>query len=192
VAPLYRTPDGPDPLQGDVYDGLPFLLARSVPISIMRPFREGKKGPMWVQYEDGGEQQPEKTPIHLGYQEGGDDVLAIGFKAPGIVLSHDCEIVNAPDHVLLAPIIPWSNLAPEHQVEAERGERLDVFPLMAQDDEPAMAKSYVKFPRLTAVHQHVLRDCPRRASSSDRVRRALAAAFHRYLFHPELESSRSA
>jgi hypothetical protein len=99
--------------------------------------------------------------------------------------------VNAPDHILVAPIIPWSNLAPEHQVEAERGERLDVFPLMAQDDAPTLAKSYLKFPRLTAVHQHVLRDSPRLASSSDRVRRALAAAFHLYLFHPELESPRN-
>ncbi len=110
--------------------------------------------------------------------------MAVGFRCLGIVLSHDCEIENAPDHVLVAPLLPWENLSPEHQEEAENGLRRDVFPILAQEN-PHIDKSYVKFSRLTTIHRDVLDDLTRVASAEPELRRYLTVAFFHYLLHPE-------
>jgi hypothetical protein len=110
--------------------------------------------------------------------------MAVGFRCAGVVLSHDCEIENAPDHVMVAPLLPWDNLLPEHQEEAAAGLRRDVFPILPQE-QPPIEKGYVKFARLTVIHRDVLDGLIRLASAEQEVRRRLAIAFFNYLLHPE-------
>jgi hypothetical protein len=186
VPNLFRSPDEADGLlHGDLWDRLPFLLARRLPLSVMRKWPEmGPKGtPLYAEYVAGATRQPQRSPIRLDYQHGGDDVLAVGFQSLGIVLSHDCEIENAPDHILVAPVLPWSNLHPDHQDEALKGDRYDVLPLVEGDD-PA-EWHYVKYARLCVVHNDVFEKCKRTASASTALRRILALGLHRYLTHPE-------
>jgi hypothetical protein len=184
--PLFRDPDNADPLlQGDIWLGLPFLLARRLPLIILRRHNDSPGGRRTYHgFVDGDELQPTREPVHLGFEAGGDEVTSTGFRCTGIVLSHDCEIENAPDHVLVAPLLPWENLAPAHQEEAAAGLRRDVFPILAQE-QPSIEKSYVKFARLTVIHRDVLGDLTRFASAEPELRRRLAIAFFHYLLHPE-------
>jgi hypothetical protein len=184
--PLFRAPDNAEPLlQGDIWLGLPFLLARRLPLIILRRHNDAPGGRQTYHgFVDGGEPQPTKEPAHIGFETGGDDVIAIGFRCAGIVLSHDCEIENAPDHVIVAPLLPWDNLLPEHQEEAAAGLRRDVFPILPQE-QPPIEKSYAKFARLTVIHRDVFDDLIRPASAEPELRRRLAIAFFNYLLHPE-------
>lgn len=151
---------------------------------VVRLFDQGKGGrPTYHGFRPGVPPEP-RDPIQLTFDRGGDDVLAVAFQCRGIVLSHDCEIENAPDHVIVAPILPWENLASEHQTEAADGDRRDVFPLLAQHD-PTIAKSYVKFARISVIHRDVLGGCARVASGTEDLRKRLTVAFFYYLIHPE-------
>jgi hypothetical protein len=183
--PLFREPDGADPLlQGDLWSDLPFLLARRLPMVVVRRHNDAPGGRATFHGFMVGAGPKPKEAIHLGYPAGGDDVIAQGFLCPGIVLSHDCEIENSPDHVLVAPLLPWANLSAAHQEEAANGLRRDVFPILAQQL-PDVSKSYVKFSRVTVVHRDVFGECSRLASANPQLRTRLAVAFYNYLLHPE-------
>lgn len=189
---LYLPPSNEDPLlQGDIFHNVPFVWVTERPLLIARHFQQGAGGrQIYGVHKEfdaptlhPGATTPPTTPFRLEDREDPELAVVPVVLSTGIMLTHDCEIEN-DDHRLLALIRPITDLEEPFRQRCLDGLRTDMFPLLPQDDEPAMPTSYVDFKIITPLRPRALSGpVVRHASASSWLRKALAGAFWEYLFH---------
>ncbi len=179
VGPIYLAPGGGALLQGDIYRAVPSIHLPSRPVFVTRYFRE-KQGHVLhgVHSEDGPEPDG-------GYKwnpdQGGESVLSRGFRGMAVVLTHDCEIENDPDHRLVAQIRPITEIQEAHRAEIMQMHHWAAFPLLAQTAPPAMEDSFVDFRRITSLRPEALRAEDRYARLAQGVIDAMRVRFWHFL-----------
>ena len=167
-------------LQGDVYQFVPSVRVDARPLKAARYFRQASPGRhLWSVHDEGG--QP---PADGFAWERGERVILPSRLGLGIVLSHDWEIENAPNRLILARVRRMDELEPDFRQACRDFDRWDTFPLFAQEAQPALEESFIDFAELTTLHINALPIESRYARVSDDIRDAMAAAFWNYLFHP--------
>lgn len=181
---IYLEP-GDELLQGDIYRNVPSIHLPSRPIRVSRPYRETEKGDLHgVHKEDGA---PPKDGYHWRADQGGENVIAKGFMGLVVVISHDCEIENDPNHRLVAMIRPITEIQAPFRADIMAMKHWAAFPLLAQDEPPAMEESFVDFRWLTSLRPTVLRAEDRVARLAPGVVDALRVRFWHFLNRRVLE-----
>jgi len=124
--PIYLAPGG-ELLQGDIYRAVPSIHLSSRPVFVTRLYKE-KKGRVLhgVHSEDG----PEPQGGYRWAPDQGESVIAKGFMGMAIVLTHDCEIENDPDHRLVAEIRPITEIQEAHRADIMAMHHWAAFPLL--------------------------------------------------------------
>jgi hypothetical protein len=176
-----------------MFEDCPSLEIRERPMLVARKWPNKLLGqpPLPVHrehHEDQDEAHMPRGGFHWALEKGGGEaVLAKGYKARAMLLTHNCEIDNDPDFRVLAMIRPLSAIDADHQEEVVALGVWPYFPLPPQGAPPEMGPSFVDFRRLTTVHVDALRMADRFASLNDFVREALARRFQAFLFRRVLE-----
>ncbi len=191
--PPFYVPPGVEFAQGDIFEDCPSLEIRERPVLVARKWPNKTLGqPPLPVYREHHEDQDETHWPRGGFrwsleEGGGEAVLARGYKARAVLLTHECEIENDPEFRVLAMIRPLSAIDADHQEEVVGLHVWPYFPLSPQDEPPVMGPSFVDFRRLTTVHVDALRMADRFASLNDFVREALARRFQAFLFRRVVE-----
>lgn len=186
---IYLTPGG-EILQGDIYANVPSIHLRSRPISVTRPFKETDKGVLVGVHKEEGNNPPKDG--YMWAEQGGETVLAKGFMGMAVVISHDCEIENDPDHRLVAMIRLITEIQPAHRVDIMGMRHWAAFPLLAQTEPPAMEESFVDFRRITSLRPEALRSEDRIARLAPAVLDAMRLRFWYFLNRRIVEAPGSA
>ena len=192
---LYLEPGQDYPLsQGDIFTNVPFVSVRERPLLIARHIGHWKGLITYSVHKEfdgpttaSATALPPEPPIHLKNPQQQELALVPVLLTMGIVLTHDCEIDN-DDHRTAAMIRPITDLKPPYQEKCLAGERMDMFPLLAQDEAPSMVTSFVDFRKVTPLRPGAL-EAPavRYATVAAELREALASAYWDYLHHPHQE-----
>ncbi len=189
---LYLPPKADEPmLQGDIFIDVPFVWVPERPLLVARYVGPSKGRIIYSIHKefDGpashqGSERPPREEFRLKDRQRPELALVPVLLAMGMVLTHDCEIENDPDHRALAMIRPITDLEPAYQQKCLAGERMDMFPLEAQDEPPAMVTSFVDFRKTTPLRPGALAaPATRHASASQELREAVAGAYWNYLHH---------
>jgi hypothetical protein len=166
-------------LQGDVYLKVPSIDLPGRPVAVARPYRPTGDRPLHaVHTEDGLEPQ---GGFKWRTDQGGEKVIARGFMGMAVVLTHDCEIENDPDHRLVAMIRSITDIQEAHRASIMAGDNWAAFPLRAQSEAPAMTDSFVDFRRITSIRPEVLLDADRYARLAPLVLDAMRTRFWYFL-----------
>jgi len=178
VGPIYLAPGG-ELLQGDIYRAVPSIHLSSRPVLVTRPYKEIKGHVLHgVHSEDGPEPQ---DGYRWGPDQDGENVIARGFMGLAIVLTHDCEIENDPDHRLVAEIRSITEIQEAHRADIMAMHHWAAFPLLAQAAAPAMEESFVDFRRITSLRPEALRPQDRYARLAPGVLDAMRLRFWHFL-----------
>lgn len=180
-------PPSEDDRQGDIYEHVPTLTVRVVPLRAARLYKRTADRELYGIHSDGGT-APQGGFKWEGTAAEGEEVLAHGLFAMGITLSHDCEIENDDGHRLVAVVRPITDLQPQHRRSILEFRHYAAFPLPEQQEwSPSLALSFIDFRRITSMTPSVLKSSQKIATLSDQVRMAMAQHFRAYLFRaPEL------
>lgn len=191
---LYLLPNADEALlQGDIFLDVPFVWVPERPLLVARFLGENKKRVMtYAVHKEAegptshqGTGRPPKGGFRLTDRQKPELALVPVILAMGMVLTHDCEIENDPDHRVVAMVRPITDLQPVYQQKCLAGERTDMFPLESQDQAPAMPSSFVDFRKTTPLRPGALAPpAVRHASISQELRDAVAGAYWNYLHHP--------
>lgn len=174
------TPTVGERLQGDIYHLAPSVRVGARPVRAARYFRQASAGRhLWSIHEEGGQ-----APADGFKWASGEQVLVPGRLGMAIVLSHDCEIENAPNCLVVARVRPMTDLEPRFRQACRDFNRWDTFPLFPQAAQPSLDESFIDFAELTTVDLAGLPIETRHARVSEEIRNAIARAFWNYLFHP--------
>lgn len=98
--------------------------------------------------------------------------LAIGKLAPGIVISHSCELDKGKGRVIVAPIAPISSV-PEEQQHKILGQ--EHFALMPLPNIPEIGTSYADLRSISFLHRDIVDSSRRIASMSEMATERLIA-----------------
>jgi hypothetical protein len=146
---------------------------------VTRPYKEVKGHVLHgVHSEDG----PEPNGGYLWLpDQGGESVISRGFMGMAVVLTHDCEIENDPDHRLVAQIRPITEIQEAHRAEIMAMHHWAAFPLVSQAEPPTMNDSFVDFRRITSLRPEAFRAEDRYARLAQGVLDAMRVRFWHFL-----------
>jgi hypothetical protein len=182
---LYVEPVAGEILQGDIYRNVPSIHLVARPVLVSRHYKDTPKGVLHgVHSEDG---PAPKDGYRWQADQGGESVLAKGFMGNVVLLSHDCEIENDPNHQLVAMIRPITQIQESFRADIMAMKHWAAFPLLAQDEAPAMEDCFVDFRWITSLRPEVLREQDRWARLGPVVLDAMRARFWHYLNRAILE-----
>jgi hypothetical protein len=131
---------------------------------------------------EGGKALP-GGPFHFNT---GEQASALCHFTRAIILNHDCDIENDPEHRLVAlvrPLAPVTNS--EHRRVIEGNLNFSYFYLPS--DGQALAAAYVDFRRITSLHPDFLARGVRLASLAPQALQALHAQLFRFLTRRDLK-----
>ena len=181
---FYQT-GGKDIVQGDIFDGVPHLFLRP-PLHVLRrvTLAGGREAMGFYQYppptdeSPGGREGkiPPGGPFHLG---SGEQASSFCQVSRAIVLNHDCDIENEPEHRLVAlvrPLAPVRDAA--HQEVIRLNQNYSYFYLPAEGEMP---DAYVDFRRITSLTPDFLSISDRLSSLSEESVKALQFHLFRFL-----------
>lgn len=171
--------------QGDIFLDVPHLYLRDDEVTFLR--RRSLKGghPGADLYVLGDKK---RSPSNAFNPEG-DELAAPVQLAPGMLLTHACEIDNRPTACVSVALIRALRTVPqENQEPIVAGENLAFLPLPENDD-PPLEESYVDFSRVTSLRQDVLLSTQRILSPAPALLKALYVGMARYLTRYDIAPS---
>jgi hypothetical protein len=187
--PFYRPAD-PTVCQGDIFDGVPHLFL-SPPLLALRKvtLAGGREAFGFYEYPPPAEDAPGGPkgkalpggPFRFNSPKG-EQAGASCQVTRAIVLNHDCDIENEPEHRLVALVRPLGPVPPEHQEIIRRNQNFNYFHLPAGAGLP---EAYVDFRRLTSLAPAFLTNAQRLTSLTVEAVRALQAQLFRFLTRRE-------
>ena len=98
-----------------------------------------------------------------------------------VVISHDCEIENDPNHRLVAMIRAITEIQEQFRADIMAMNHWAAFPLLAQNEAPAMEDSFVDFRWITSLRPTALRPEDRFARLAPPVLDAMRVRFWHFL-----------
>jgi hypothetical protein len=188
IEPFYRLVDK-EILQGDIFEEVPQLFLRPPLLALRRVTLAGGREafgfypfPPPADDAPGGPsgRVPPGGPFHFGT---GEQTSAFCQVTRAIILNHDCDIENEPDHRLVALVRPLSPVPAEHQEIIRHNQNFNYFYLPAEDGLP---EAYVDFRRLTSLSPDFLPVEKRIAALAVESVKALQAQFFRFLTRRDL------
>lgn len=161
--------------QGDIFLDVPSIYLRDDAVTFLRR-RQGKYGPLADIYVlDDKDHAPKKA-----FDRHDDEVAARVQLAPGLLLTHACEIDNSPRAcVAVALIRPLRTVPPESHEAITSGTNLRVL-YLPENDDPAFEESYVDFSRITSLRLDALPREKRILSAAPDLVKALYVGLTRY------------
>ena len=144
--------------QGDVYDNVPFSLLVE-PLTHLRYADGPKKTPAWAENPD---------PVqHKATQRA--HILSAYRPAPGILLTHDCEIDKAKTRPrwLLAPVLLIKDLKPGAQTQVLTQKHLALVPLPGLG---ALGDCFADLRNMTTIPEVLVKGNERLGSMTDVAR----------------------
>jgi hypothetical protein len=190
--PLYLPPSKEDALlQGDIYKKVPIMWIGERPLLVARHAMTKVGREFYSVHKEfvGESRHPAGDAPKKGFRWTNRDtpelLLVPAVLSIAMVMTHDCEIENDPDHRVLAMIRPITDLEPDYRKKCLAHERVDMFPLEAQEEAPSMVTSFVDFRKFSPLRSGALEPpAERYASASEVLRKAVARAYWNYLHHP--------
>jgi hypothetical protein len=192
---FYRPVD-PTVCQGDLFDRVPHLFLRPPLLALRRvTLAGGREAFGFYEYPPPTEQSPGAAqgkqlpggPFRFNTPEG-EDATAWCQVTRAVVLNHDCDIENEPDHRLVALVRPLAPVRdPAHQDIIRRNLNFNYFYLPAGE---GLAEGYVDFRRITSLSPAFLAAATRLVSLTPEAVQALQFQFFRFLTRRDLSSER--
>jgi len=180
---FYRSVE-PDISQGDVFDSIPQLFLRP-PLFVLRKvtLAGGREAFGFYQYPPPTEESPggakgKQLPGGPFHFEKGEEASAFCQVTRAIVINHDCDIENEPDHRLIALVRPLSPVPEESKEIIRKNQIFNYFYLPAEDGFP---EAYVDFRRITSLSAAFLVAGSRLTSLTEEAVRQLQFQFFRFV-----------
>ena len=169
--------------QGDIFLDVPSIYLGDDAVTFLRR-RDARRGPLADIYVLDDESHTPRQP----FNRQGDEVAAKIQLAPGMLLTHACEVDNSPRACVgVALIRPLGPVPPESREAITSGKNLRLL-YLPENDVPAFEESYVDFSRITSLRLDAIPREKQILSAAPDLVKALYVGMTRYFTRFDISS----